>query len=74
MKNIIDRVQLDVGCSGNKPPPTVFDLFAKAVGVRLRGMPDSTNEPGKASATTDSMMGNLRDSQMTTSRRETIWN
>ena len=74
MNNIIDRAPLGIGCSGNKPPPTVFDLFAKAVGARLSGMPDSTNEPGKASATADSLMGNLRDSQMTTSRGETIWN
>ena len=61
MRNIIDRVQLEVGCSGNKPPPTVLDQFAKAVGVRARGMLDSTNEPGQVSATTDSMMGHLRD-------------
>lgn len=73
MKNIIDRVQLDVGCPENKTPHTVFGQFAKAVGVRARGMFDSANEPGQASATTDSMMGNLRDSQISTSKGAAIW-
>jgi hypothetical protein len=30
MGNITDRVQLEVGSSGNMFPPTVLDLFAKA--------------------------------------------
>lgn len=64
MRNIIDRVQLEVGCSENKSPPTVLELSPRP----------SASGPGQASATTDSMMGNMRDPQMTTSRGETIWN
>lgn len=33
MKYIIDRVQLDVGCPENNPPPTVLELFAGAGGM-----------------------------------------
>lgn len=73
MRNIIDRGQLEVVCSGNKPPLPVLDLFAKAVGVRVRWMFGSANEPGQTIVTADSMMGNLRDPQMTTSRGEKIW-
>ena len=51
---------------GNAVPP----MLAKAVGVCVKNMLESMGE----SAKTDSMMGNLRGSQMTTSRGETIWN
>ena len=51
---------------GNAVPP----LLAKAVGVCVRNMLESMCE----SATADSMTGNLRDFQVTTSRGETTWN
>lgn len=51
---------------GNAVPP----LLAKAVGVCVMDKLESMRE----SATADNMTGNLRDSQISTSRGETTWN